>query len=221
MSTDLRIIVVGGGHVGYHMAELLDDRGHDVVIVERDPDRCEVIQDNYVATVIEGDGTRPSILEQAQPGRSDVIASMVGDNVGTNIGVCMTARRLAPDIHTVARIDHGDGDEYDELVDSVVYPEELAAHSAANAVMDVSDGGVRTIEEYSENLELVDITATEEAPAANKRFAEIGFPRGSIVIQRQDDEELATAETVLEPGGRYLVAAKPHCLDELIRLMRG
>lgn len=221
MSNDLRIIVVGGGHVGYHLAELLDDRGHDIVIVEQDHDRCEFIQDQYVATVIEGDATRPSILEQAQPERSDVIASMIGDRAGTNIGVCMTAQRLASDIHTVARIDHGDGEEYGALVDSVVYPEELAAHTAANAVMAVSDGGVRTIEEYSEHVELLEIEVTEDSPAANKRFEAIGFPRGSVIIQRRDSEQLASGETELEPGVRYLVAAKPHCLDELIRLMRG
>lgn len=87
MSKNLRVIVVGGGHVGYHAAELLDNRGHDVVVVEQDSERCEFIQDGYVATVIEGDGTRPSVLKQAQPERSDVIASLIGTGVGTNIGI--------------------------------------------------------------------------------------------------------------------------------------
>ncbi|MFB6361828.1 MAG: TrkA family potassium uptake protein [Halobacteriales archaeon] len=221
MSVDLRAIIVGGGHVGYHMAELLDSRGHDVVIIEADKERCRFLNDQYVATVIEGDATRPSVLRQAQPERSDVIASMIGDSVGTNIFICSTAESMNPDIDTVARIDQGDQEEYEDMVDGVIFPEELAAHSAANEVIQVCGGGVRTIEEFSEHLELLEIEVTEESPAANKRFDEIGFPRGSVIIQRRDDKELATGETVLAPGVRYLVAVNPEASNELMRLMRG
>jgi trk system potassium uptake protein TrkA len=37
-SKDLRIVIVGGGHVGYHTAERLSNRGHDIVIIEKDED---------------------------------------------------------------------------------------------------------------------------------------------------------------------------------------
>ncbi len=221
MSVDLRAIIAGGGHVGYHMAELLDSRGHDVVIIEEDKERCEFLNDQYVATVIDGDATRPSVLRQAQPERSDVIASMIGDSVATNIFICSTARGMAPEIDTVARIDQGDQEEYEDMVDAVVFPEELAAHSAANEVIQVCGGGVRTIEEFSAHLELLEIEVSEDSPAANKRFDEIGFPRGSVIIQRRDDKELATGDTVLAPGVRYLVAVNPETSNDLIRLMRG
>ncbi|MFB6361326.1 MAG: NAD-binding protein [Halobacteriales archaeon] len=221
MTKDLRVIIVGGGLVGYHTAELLDNRGHDTVIVEQDKDRCQFLSDQYVASVIDGDGTRPSVLRQAQPERSDVIASMIGDRAGTNIGICMTAQRLAPDIHTVARIDHGEEGEYEEMVDAIVYPEELAAHTAANEIIQVSDGGVRTIEEFSEHLELLDITVTEEAPAANKPLSEVRFPRGSQIIQREGQREMAHGETVLEPEAQFLVATTSEASSELIQLLRG
>ena len=64
---DLRVIVAGGGDIGLRTAELLDERGHDVVIIEQDAARCAELADAYVATVIEGDATLPSILEQADP----------------------------------------------------------------------------------------------------------------------------------------------------------
>jgi len=220
MSKDLRVIIAGGGHVGFHAAEHLDQRGHDVVIVEKDGDRCEYLQDQYVATLIEGDATRPGVLRQAQPERSDVIASMIGGATGTNIGVCMTAQRLAPDIRTVARIDHG-GDEYDEMVDAVVYPERLAAHDATNEVIRVAGGGVRTIEQVDEDLELLEVEVTADAPAANKRSSDVHFPRGSLVIQHRGEDRLAAGDTVLEPGERYVVATNPESSDELVRLLRG
>jgi trk system potassium uptake protein TrkA len=132
----------------------------------------------------------------------------------------VTERGPTADIHTVARIDHGDEEEYAEMVDTVVYPEELAAHSAANEVIQACGGGVRTIEEFG-HLELLEVEVTADAPAANKQFSEIGFPRGSLIIQREDEKTMASGETVLEPGVQYLVATSCEASSDLIRLMRG
>ena len=124
MSADLRVVIVGGQHVGYHAARHLSERGHDVVIVEKDRDRVEFLSDQYDATVIQGDGGRQSILRQTGLERSDVIAALTGYGAMTNIGICTMAADLEPDIGTVARIDHGDRDEYTGLVDRVVHPED-------------------------------------------------------------------------------------------------
>lgn len=221
MNTDLRIVVVGGTHVGYHTAKRLDNRGHDVVIIEKDRERVEFLNDEYIATVIHGDGSRPSILKEAQLGRSDVIASLTDYGAMTNIGICMTAQKLEPEIRTVARIDHGDDDEYEGMVDGIVYPEQLAAHAAANEVIEVVGGGVRTIEEVTENMELIQIEVTEDAPVAGKRLEEISFPRGALVIADQRSGEFPEATTEMEPGVNYVLAVQSIVTDEVVRLLRG
>ncbi|MFB6151637.1 MAG: TrkA family potassium uptake protein [Haloarculaceae archaeon] len=221
MSRDLRIVIVGGQHVGYHTARRLDNRGHDVVIVEKDEDRVEFLSDQYVATVIQGDGGRPSVLRQADLERTDVVASLTGYGAMTNIGICMTARRLAPDVRTVARIDHGDDEEYEEMVDAVVYLEDLAAHAAANQVIRVSGGGVRTIEEITGDLELVEMTVADDAPAAGKTLEQVAFPRGAVVVAEHESGEFPGPGMVLEPGTEYVLAVKASVTDEVVRLLRG
>lgn len=221
MSDDLRVIIAGGGHVGFHAAEHLEERGHEVVVVEKDPGRCAFLNDQYVATVIEGDATRPSILRQAQPGASDVIASMIGDSAGTNIGICATARRLAPDIRTIARIDHGGEDDYSEVVDRVIFPEKLGAHATTNEVLNLGGGGVRTIEQVTESLELVEITVADGAPAAGEALESVSLPRGSVVVADCAAGEFPGPETVLEPGRSYILAVQTPVTDEIIRLLWG
>ncbi|MFB6111751.1 MAG: TrkA family potassium uptake protein [Halobacteriaceae archaeon] len=221
MGNDLRVVIVGGGHVGYHTAERLANRGHDVVIIEKDEDRVGFLSDQYIASVIEGDGGRPSVLRQANLERTDVLAALTSYGAMTNLGICMTAQRITPDLRTVARIDHGDDEEYEEMVDAVVYPEELAAHAAANEVIDVSDGGVRTIEEINEDLELVEITVTEQAPAAGKTLEAVGLPRGAVVVADQRGGEFPGPDTVFEPGVQYILAVTTDVTDEVVRLLRG
>jgi trk system potassium uptake protein TrkA len=221
MSADLRVVIVGGQHVGYHAARHLSERGHDVVIVEKDRDRVEFLSDQYEATVIQGDGGRRSILKQVGLDRSDVLAALTGYGAMTNIGICTMAADLEPDIGTVARIDHGDRDEYTGLVDRVVYPEELAAHAATNEIMHVAGSGVQTIEQVTGDLTLLELTVTADAPVADHELRDVAFPRGAVVVAGRDSNQLPGPEMVLEPGYRYLVAVRTGVSDEVVRLFRG
>ncbi len=221
MSKDLRIVIVGGGRVGYHTAQRLDNRGHDLVIIEKDDDRVQFLSDQYIASVIHGDGGRPSVLREAQLERSDVIAGLTSYGAMTNVGICMTAQRIAPEIETVARIDHGEHEEFEEIVDAVVYPEELAAHAAANDIIDVSGGGVRTIEEITDRLELIEIEVAEGAPAAGKSLEAVSFPRGAVVVAEQHTGAFPGSDMVLEPGVQYILAVQTDVTDEVVRLLRG
>jgi trk system potassium uptake protein TrkA len=221
MSVDLRVVIVGGQHVGYHAARHLSERGHDVVVIEKDRDRVEFLSDQYDATIIRGDGGRRSILQQAGLGRSDVVAALTGYGAMTNIGICTMAREIEPDIGTVARIDHGDRDEYTGIVDQVVYPEELAAHAATNEIIHVAGGGVQTIEEVTGDLTLLELTVTEDAPVADRELREVALPKGAVIVAGRDSNQLPGPEMVLEPGFRYLVAVRSTISDEVVRLFRG
>jgi trk system potassium uptake protein TrkA len=106
------------------------------------------------------------------------------------------------------------------MADAVTSPEELAAHSTANAVIRISGGGVRPIEEFSARLELREPEVAADAPAANERFSEVGFPKGSLTIQRVGERELASGKLVLGPGVQYPVATNPQASSGLIRLLR-
>jgi trk system potassium uptake protein TrkA len=221
MRADLRVVIVGGQHVGYHTARHLSNRGHEVVIIEKDQERVEFLSQQYEATVIQGDGGRRAILEQADLARSDVIAALTGYGAMTNIGICTMARSLDPEIRTIARVDHGDMDEYDAVVDSVVYPEQLAAHAATNEIMHVAGAGVQTIEELTGDLELLELTVDEDAPVAGRELSEVAFPQGTVVVAGRDSNQLPGPEMVLEPGLRYMVAVRNAVSDEVVRLFRG
>src|SRR6056297_3370222 len=106
MSHTKRIIVAGGGRVGLRTARELADRGHEVVLIEKETDRSDRAADERVGVVIEGDATSPSILEQADPKRADAVAALT-DEAGTNLAICLAAKDIAPNVRTLARTDAG------------------------------------------------------------------------------------------------------------------
>jgi trk system potassium uptake protein len=52
----VRILIIGAGDVGFHLARQLSEEHHDVVVIEQDRERVRVIEDSMDALVIEGNG---------------------------------------------------------------------------------------------------------------------------------------------------------------------
>ncbi|MEA3511833.1 MAG: NAD-binding protein, partial [Actinomycetota bacterium] len=100
----MRIVIVGGGADGSHLAERLIAEGDDVAIVESDPHRAEHLRDRLDAQVIEGNGASPRVLRRAGVERADIFFA-VSDDDGTNVLACQTARSLGLE-RTIARIEH-------------------------------------------------------------------------------------------------------------------
>ncbi|SFR46142.1 potassium channel family protein [Halogeometricum limi] len=212
----LRVVVAGGGEMGLRTTELLTDRGHDVVVVETDPDRCRLISERYVATVIEGDAARPATLRQAQPERSDVVAALTDDET-TNFAICTAAQRMA-DVRTVMRVTETPDELYEEYVDALVFPERLGARAATNQI---EGGGVRTIEDVAGPVEIMEVEVAAGAPVAGRRLDEVRLPRGSLIIVDANGERIGGPDTVLEAGNSYLLAVESDVMDEVVNLMRG
>ena len=217
MTSDLDIIVAGGGRVGFQTAELLANRGHDVTIVETEERVISEIADEWVATVIQGDATDPDIIEQAGIDRADAIAALTGET-GLNLAVCLAALELQPEIRTVARIDRATAESYTRFVDAILFPERAGARVAANEIV---GSDVQTLVDMTGNLEIMLVRVAEGAPAAGKRLADVRLPAGALIVSDDDGNRIARSDTTLTPGSRYVVAIEPDVADEVMNLMRG
>jgi trk system potassium uptake protein TrkA len=216
MDGNFRIVVAGGGRVGRRVAHILDDRGHDVVVVERDSEQADSISDDYVATVIEGDATRPSVLEQVGLERTDVVAALTS-LTGTNLAICMMVRELAPSTQTVVRTEREPGEEFDRFVDEVIFPERAGARAAVNAI----EPDVSALEDVTGELDILEVHVADGAPVAGKSLTDVALPRGSLVVSDAAGDTLAGPDTELHPGESYVVAVEPAVADEVMNLFRG
>lgn len=217
MTSDLDVVIAGGGRVGFQTAELLADRGHDVTIVERDERIVSEIADAWVATVIRGDATNPDIIEQAGIESADALAALTGES-GLNLAVCLAASELAPGIRTVARIDRAAGESYTRFVDAVLFPERAGARMAANEI--VGDD-VQTLSDVAGDLDVMLIRVDENAPAAGRRLSDVRFPEGMVVVSDEEGRRVARSDTTLSPGSRYLIAVESDVADEALNLLQG
>jgi trk system potassium uptake protein TrkA len=90
----MRVACVGAGEITVKTAEILIDRGHQVVIIEDDKARIDDLSDLLDCSFLQGDGSSPAILKEVDPKGTDVlfcltdkdqhniIASLVGRSLG-------------------------------------------------------------------------------------------------------------------------------------------
>ena len=216
MNNNRHMVIAGGGRVGFRVAQFFKQRGHSVTVVERDPGSVDG-QESDDIEVVGGDATNPSVLSDVLTDGTTVIGALT-DSDSTNLAVCLAAREFQSDIRTVARITDADSDEYEQLVDEVVFPERAGVRTAVNAL---SGSDVRTFEDVTGEMEVFDIRVAPESPIAGQSLGDVDLPAGSLVISGAGGERTATSETRLEAGERYIIAADPDASDPVISAFRG
>ena len=217
-TADQQVVIAGAGRVGYRTAQVLDDYGHEVYVIERDSETVEQVTDRRTGIVIEGDATDPQILRQTKPEEADIIAALTGDET-TNFAICAEMRHLTDSIRTVVRVDDPKrADTAQEFVDESIYPERAGSKAAINRIQ---GDDIRTLEDVTGDLDVLDIRVDPRSPVAGKQLKEVLLPDGSRVISDAAGTEVARPETTLEPDRRYLVAAEPSVADDVHKLLLG
>ena len=135
----MRIVIAGAGEVGTHLAKMLSNEEQNIVLMDQDGKKLERASHHLEVLPIEGSPTLLSDLERAHVAGSDLFVGVTPDEA-TNVMACMLAKRVGAR-HTIARINNPEylESEYNILmeelgVDSMIYPEELAAREIGSII---------------------------------------------------------------------------------------
>ncbi len=213
-----RAIIVGGGPIGSRVATILGDYGYDPVVIEQDADRCEQLHASNRAVIINGDATRPDILDQADPERADFFVALTG-SPERNHALCRRVSRQAEGIRTIAG-GPSSGDERDITwaADETVHAPVAGAKAVVSAVLGY-DQQVCSVP--TSGFDLVELSVDPRAPAANRDVRDVAFPSGSHVVADIATMEIARPSTEIRPDRQYLLAVEPTSADTVRNLLQG
>src|SRR5581483_512236 len=88
------IIVVGGGKVGYNLAKLLLAEGHEVLLIEKDKPKAALLATEFGESLMEGNGSRVSVLREGGANRADVLVAVTGTDED-NLVICRSPNRFS------------------------------------------------------------------------------------------------------------------------------
>jgi trk system potassium uptake protein len=89
----MRFVFIGSGTLAVLTGRMLAERGHEVILIERDRAVIDALQEELDVGFLHGDGTRPAILREADPGATDLLFCLTHDDQA-NIIASLVARSL-------------------------------------------------------------------------------------------------------------------------------
>ncbi|MBR4879742.1 MAG: Trk system potassium transporter TrkA [Clostridia bacterium] len=99
----MRIVIAGGGKVGLALMRHLSAEGHDIVVIDKNKDVLEHKLAGFDVMTLHGNSATIGTLREANITQADILITATSDDA-INILSCLTAKRLNPKIHTIARI---------------------------------------------------------------------------------------------------------------------
>jgi trk system potassium uptake protein len=203
----MKVIIVGGGKVGTHLASILLAEQHRVNVIEIRVGEVRHLHDELsVGTVIPGSGTDPATLEAAGIRDADVMAAVTGTDE-TNLVATSLARFEYGVPRTIARVkDPKNGWMFTQVmgVDVALSQANLMARLIAE---EMSLGNMMTLLKLSKGeYSLVEEKVHPAATAAGRKVADLHLPAECILagVIREGRLIIPHGDTVLQPGDEVL-----------------
>jgi trk system potassium uptake protein len=204
------MIIAGAGKVGWNLARELTVSGHEITVIESDRERYMTVEEELEHSVHYGDASELWVLERAGIARADMVIAVTGDDED-NVLISQVAKEKYHVDHTIARVNNPRNLEHFELlgIRPVVSATDLILRLIEHEVP--HHGLVHLLDLKQEQLEIIEVEVTGNAPAAGQRISELELPDGCLVVSvlRDGSGFVPNAETVIESGDEVLAVLNP------------
>ena len=222
----MKIIIIGAGDVGFNIAQRLSEENHDVVVIEKDPNKIRYIQSVIDVQAILGSGTNPSTLQEAGIKESDILVAAT-DIDEANLIACFYAQYLTGYITKIARVRNPDYMKYREIfnqdflhIDHIINPQSemvasmlrLTELPMASDVLDFDDGKIK----------LIGITIKENSPLVGKRLSSFTDYENIIligVIIRGEKVIIPKGQDTIQPNDLIYCVTHREEISKLFKLL--
>lgn len=221
-----KVMILGGGKIGFHLAKKLVKKGMSVKIIESNRERCKVLADTLHgnALVIHGNGTDINLLEEENLSEMDAFVGVTGFDE-ENLFMSLRAKQLEVK-KVVAKISR---QSYVHIIEKLgidlainpvnITASEILKHIRGGHVVSVSlllDG----------QAEVTEIIASKDIAVLNKPIMDLELPKGIIIgaIVRDDQVIIPEGNSVVRAGDHLVIFSlltEVPALETFFRLKEG
>jgi trk system potassium uptake protein TrkA len=201
-----KVIILGGGKIGYYLANNLIEHGVAVKIIERDKKRSQYLAENINGgLVIHGDGTDTELLLEEKIADMDAFVTVTGyDEENLLLGLLAKQNGVPKVIAKVSRPNY------------IPIIEKLGIDIAVNPVYITASDILRYIQGgkvvsisllLGGDAEVLEIIATKNSQIIHKKLKDLQLPKGIIVgaIVHKGKVIIPNGDSEIVPGDRVIV----------------
>ena len=200
------VVILGGGRVGFLVAEGLQGRGVLVKVIEENISRCqEVAAKLEGAAVVQGDGTdRDFLIEQGVPSADAFVATTESDELNILCGLLAKNLGVSRSLILVNKLGYIPLAEA-VGVDVAASPSLLTARKIAHFVL--HGGAISAALLGGKQLQAIEFVTSPTAHIVQRKIAEAGLPKEAIVgaITHNDSVIIPHDDSVVQPGDHVII----------------
>ncbi len=220
----MRIIIVGAGEVGFHIAQKLSEENQDVFLIDKDPEKVRRLTENLDVQAILGSGTSPDTLRDSGIEAAEMLVAAT-DSDEVNLIACLLARHLNPYIVKLARVRNPEYLKEKDLfgrdllsVDQIINPESVMVETIRNLMMVPGASDVIDFEEG--RVKLIGITVKPDSPFVDRQLLSFKGMEGRVLvgaIVRGEQVIIPHGEDTLEANDMAYVVVRAEELPDVFR----
>lgn len=216
----MRVAIAGAGNVGRSIARELIASGHQILLIDRDPNAIKP-ESVPEAEWLLADACEVSSLEEAGLDTCDVAIAATGDDKANLVHSLLAKTEFAVP-RTVGRVNHPSNEwMFDDLwgVDVSVSTPRLMCALVEEAVT-VGDL-VRLFSFRGGHSNLVEMTLPEESPRVGTRVSDLSLPGDAVLVAiiRDGAARAPERDAALESDDELLFLAAADCEPELAQYL--
>ena len=216
-----KILIIGGGVVGFYLANLINKNDVNLKIIDNNRERCECVADTLPdVLVLHGDGTDVNLLKEEGVHEMDVVIA-VTDSDEKNMLCALLSKQLGAK-KVIARADRSEYVPLFEMVgvDSAISPREATVNEVLKLTMGTGIEALTTIE--GEKADIIEYTALKKSKIVGKPLKKVKFPTGAIVsmVVHGDETIVPRGDHTIEEGDRVVVFSLPSAIKDVERMFK-
>jgi NhaP-type Na+/H+ or K+/H+ antiporter/K+/H+ antiporter YhaU regulatory subunit KhtT len=212
----MRVIIVGAGRVGRGLAERLEDRGENIILVESDQEKVENAR-NLGFSVHHGDGTDVDVLRSAGAENAKIVAAATSDDDSNLLVAQLTNSNF--DVDTViARVRTRDNaSAFEELGVRAIAADESIARSMDNAIQRPALAKWMTELGRSGDVQEIEVTA-DDLIGMSIGDLDTELPDGVLIalVSRDGDSQIPELDLTLRGGDRLTFVGRRDAVQQAI-----
>ncbi len=199
----MKIVIVGAGEVGFHIASRLALENKDVVVIDQHAEALRRVFENLDVQTVQGCGSSPKLLEEVGIKGADILLA-VTDSDETNLVACLFASILSPGTIKLARIRSEDYLLHQEALKQDPYRIDVIINPEAEAVKTVENllslPGAVDVGEFAEGrIKLIGVRIDGDSPLSGTKLKDLQNKTGNKKILVA---AIVRDETLIIPSGK-------------------
>jgi len=208
----MRMVIIGGGSLASHCAAALTKRDHEVVIIEKDQDKIDMLSQYIDCGFILGDGAKPKFLEEACAKNTDALICL-SDSDTDNLLAAQVAKTMGFK-RVIVRVED---DELEPVchnleMEGVIFTNKQLTREIVN-MSELRDGMLRSAYLDGE-LQFVELKLDDNCP---KKLADVDLPKECHLVTVNNGEQcrIPTDVDSLNAGDQMLFVTNHENLADL------